>query len=266
MTAKPRVLPGRYSRKPCAHCGSEFLPASWNTKYCKQCRASGKGGLRSTFRSVARIASTCAGCGIEYVTRHTEQRYCGRACAFQSLRDRAEPARRLRQAARAAVKREAKVYKRWARRAKRLATPKPVWTRTCRECCSEFLSRYRRGVFCSRECARKDGKRTERKRRKARLRDVRVESVNPTLVFERDRWLCQLCGCKTLKRARGTCNPRAPELDHIVPLSKGGAHSYKNTQCACRGCNHSKSDAMLGQLRMFGGVATGRPPPPPPRV
>lgn len=31
-------------------------------------------------------------------------------------------------------------------------------------------------------------------------------------------------------------------LDHIVPISKGGPHTYSNTQCLCRDCNLKKSD------------------------
>lgn len=72
------------------------------------------------------------------------------------------------------------------------------------------------------------------KRRKLIERGVRVETVDPMRVLERDRWRCQLCGRSTPRRLRGTIKPNAPELDHIVPISKGGAHSYLNTQCACR--------------------------------
>ena len=38
--------------------------------------------------------------------------------------------------------------------------------------------------------------------------------------------------------------PLSPELDHIHPVSKGGAHSYANTQCLCRQCNAGKSDSL----------------------
>lgn len=78
------------------------------------------------------------------------------------------------------------------------------------------------------------------------------EKVDPLRVFARDGWRCKLCGIKTPPALRGTYKANAPELDHIVPVSKGGAHTYLNTQCACRKCNGLKSDRPLGQLLMFG--------------
>lgn len=80
--------------------------------------------------------------------------------------------------------------------------------------------------------------------RKARQRAVQVEPVNPLKVFERDGWRCRLCGVPTPRAKRGACDADAPELDHIVPLGKRGAHSYANTQCACRRCNAMKSDRL----------------------
>jgi 5-methylcytosine-specific restriction endonuclease McrA len=40
------------------------------------------------------------------------------------------------------------------------------------------------------------------------------------------------------------------ELDHIVPLSRGGKHSIGNTTTACRSCNASKSDRLLMEWRL----------------
>ena len=45
---------------------------------------------------------------------------------------------------------------------------------------------------------------------------------------------------------------RSPELDHIIPLSKGGAHTPENTQCVCRQCNSEKADKPLGQQWLEG--------------
>ena len=59
-------------------------------------------------------------------------------------------------------------------------------------------------------------------------------------VLARDNWTCQLCGEPTPKSLRGTCDPRAPELDHILPIAAGGAHVPENCQCACRECNGAK--------------------------
>lgn len=94
---------------------------------------------------------------------------------------------------------------------------------------------------CRAETARRC-KGVARAKRKARMRGVTAESVSPTRVFERDGWRCRLCGISTPRAKRGTTAHDAPELDHIVPLARGGPHTYANTQCACRECNGFKSD------------------------
>jgi hypothetical protein len=78
------------------------------------------------------------------------------------------------------------------------------------------------------------------------------EAIDPIKVFERDKWKCQLCGTRTPKKKRGTYDDNAPELDHILPVSKGGQHRYTNVQCACRRCNGMKNATPLGQMLLFG--------------
>lgn len=122
--------------------------------------------------------------------------------------------------------------------------------RKCKECGAAFKKERTnsgRTSFCSERCSKKHNKRVHRKAAKARLRGVSVESVDPIRVFERDGWRCHLCGRKTPQERRGTYHKRAPELDHIVPLAKGGEHSYRNTACACRECNAAKRDTVKGQ-------------------
>lgn len=102
-----------------------------------------------------------------------------------------------------------------------------------------------RKFYCSREC-----KVTHRNilrpgaslRRRIKKYGCASEPVNHLLVFERDRWLCGICGKRTVKSRVGTTHSRAPTLDHVIPLSKGGSHSYANVQCAHRFCNISKGN------------------------
>lgn len=118
----------------------------------------------------------------------------------------------------------------------------------CDECGCSFCPVYgsSNATLCMvcKEARAKAQKSAARMLRKAKERAAKVETVNPYRVFERDGWLCRLCGVPTPKAKRGTYEPDAPELDHVVPLSKGGDHSYANTQCACRRCNGAKSDAL----------------------
>jgi len=76
-------------------------------------------------------------------------------------------------------------------------------------------------------------------RRRARERDVLVLPYSDQVICERDGWVCQLC--------RGPVDPRLPRthrdgatIDHIVPISLGGADAPGNVQLAHMGCNASK--------------------------
>lgn len=121
--------------------------------------------------------------------------------------------------------------------------------RICKECGCAYEGKGRSSL-CN-TCYDKHQKtfrRIQRVRRKAFERNVKSENVNPIKVFERDNWTCKLCGIKTPKSKRGLNELNSPELDHIIPISKGGPHVYTNVQCLCRSCNMKKSDKLIGQL------------------
>lgn len=120
----------------------------------------------------------------------------------------------------------------------------------CAGCGRAFEScRTNKCQMCTRRACR--DRYGSKHRDRARYFGVTFESgVTPVKVFDRDGWRCQLCGCKTPKRLRGRNLPLSPEVDHIVPLSCGGGHTWDNVQCACRSCNIKKATKILGQLRL----------------
>lgn len=124
-----------------------------------------------------------------------------------------------------------------------------IYIRPCATCERLFVSRQPHAKFCSQPCM-SQAYGTD-PRAKARRWQVSYERVNKVQVFIRDGWRCQLCGKKLRQRHMGTTRPDAPELDHIIPFAAGGEHTYRNTQCACRQCNHAKGKRPLGQLRLF---------------
>lgn len=84
-------------------------------------------------------------------------------------------------------------------------------------------------------------------KRKAMVRGASYGlSFDPLDVFKRDKYKCLICGIKVQKK--DIYAPNAAELDHIMPLSQGGAHAYYNCQTLCRRCNQAKSNKLIGQL------------------
>lgn len=63
-------------------------------------------------------------------------------------------------------------------------------------------------------------------------------ALNRRAIFARDGHRCQYCGAQ------------AENIDHIVPRSKGGPHSWENVVAACRRCNARKRDHMLEETGM----------------
>lgn len=78
-------------------------------------------------------------------------------------------------------------------------------------------------------------------RARARHFGVEYEEVNAHTVYERDNWVCGICHepvDETLKWPDRMC----ASLDHIHPMSKGGGHTYANSQLAHHRCNTLKSN------------------------
>lgn len=55
-------------------------------------------------------------------------------------------------------------------------------------------------------------------------------------LMHRDRNHCAYCGSK------------ADTVDHVVPRSRGGQHTWENCVAACSTCNHRKADKLLAEL------------------
>lgn len=131
----------------------------------------------------------------------------------------------------------------------------------CQECGSALIVGSHRATYCSDACFRQSKRRLRRKNgsnkgcgphahRAKCFGGERDWSIKNEAIFIRDGWRCRLCGRVTPKRLRGSCDPKAPEVDHIVPLSRGGGHVWHNVQCACRQCNSRKGAKTRGQLRL----------------
>lgn len=67
----------------------------------------------------------------------------------------------------------------------------------------------------------------------------KVPPVNRREVLRRDRNSCQYCG-----------STKNLTLDHVIPRSKGGKHSWDNVVTACERCNAKKGDRTPEQAGM----------------
>jgi len=110
----------------------------------------------------------------------------------------------------------------------------------CVDCARVRDSAYMHRYYESHTAVLKDRIR----RRQLRLSEAYVEFVDDRQVYERDGWTCQLCQQlvdPTLKWP----DPMSASLDHIIPLSRSGPHSYSNVQLAHLVCNEQKNARVL---------------------
>lgn len=223
-----RVRTGKRTTRPanCRVCGDRFdsyastgAPGGWTECCSDRCgrlaRRIRTGSILRSYRVKAvRHRGQCVECGRPYTKSHPSQERCSAKC-------------------RAVL---------WA------WTPKK---KTCPECACSYTQTKRWQQTCSDECsesARRKAASAARVKRRLRVRSGPRDAIDPLKVLARDGWKCQICGVPTPKRLRGTYEPNAPEVDHIIPLAVGGTHTWGNVQCACRECNGKKGATIRGQL------------------
>jgi len=166
----------------------------------------------------------CKECGNSYTAKNRLEEYCSDKCSNQS-------------------------HLRNIRKKYRKRSGLKVRTVICAVCGEEFKTWDKRRNCCSSKCGHKHAKR----QRRSKSRDAFVENISISRLFFRDQGRCQLCG-KKLNLKRQAPHPLTATVDHIIPLSKNGEHSYKNVQLACFSCNSKKGDRLMDigeQLRIF---------------
>ncbi len=67
----------------------------------------------------------------------------------------------------------------------------------------------------------------------------KLPSVSRRELLRRDGHRCQYCG-----------SSKQLTIDHVIPRSKGGTHTWDNVTIACETCNHKKGDKYLNETSM----------------
>lgn len=89
------------------------------------------------------------------------------------------------------------------------------------------------------------------RRRRAAKRNAASEPYTLAEIAARDGHRCQLCRRKVDMSLTGT-DPKAPSIDHVVPLIDGGDDTRANVQLAHFGCNSRKGARGSQQLALVG--------------
>lgn len=68
-------------------------------------------------------------------------------------------------------------------------------------------------------------------------------TLNLNNIFIRDDGRCAYCNKRMERRDEMT-------IDHVVPKSRGGEHTWENCVLSCKKCNHTKENNLLSEIDM----------------
>lgn len=113
--------------------------------------------------------------------------------------------------------------------------------------CGELIWDKANGLC--KECTHKAKEARHDAKRRARI-DSQIIDVDITnkKLYERDNGICYLCGGKCdwndfeIRNGYFIAGHMYPSIDHVIPLSKGGLHSWDNVKLSHKICNSIKSD------------------------
>jgi predicted nucleic acid-binding Zn ribbon protein len=276
-------------KKKCSKCGVEYLATTEFfhkkgnslTSDCKKCRRCESNTKRLSFN--------CNNCGNNFVPKFLDRTtYCSRGCSYEASNKKKKEREEILKEEKKnksiktclacnkefQTKKDQKFCSTECREAtnKNKRIDKYVSNLNknykCKVCNKKFKSEYKnmKRSFCCEECEieykrikkrafRKTTKGKEEKhnwntKRRLKNKSQFVEKVNRKEIYERDKWICQLCGCKVDKRIKYP-HIMSASLDHIIPIAEGGTHESKNCQLAHFICNSKKSNRALNeQLRL----------------
>ena len=238
-------MPNRY----CLRCNESIDHMAARAKYCsrscksqassKRChdRASGKD---VPFIEYGTPRKPCDECGQQ--VKVAGRMFCSRTC--QTIARRKSAGITVSRSTEIAIFVPAKKVRHWPSK-NREASSRYFIHGTCKECGTVFTAAAYTGgktpTFCNPHCSRKHFRRTDKYRRRELIKSQPSEAIYRMSILERDSFTCKLCNEPLDMDAHPNDN-RAPSLDHILPLAKGGSHQTHNLQAAHRQCNAIKSD------------------------
>ena len=117
--------------------------------------------------------------------------------------------------------------------------------RTCEVCGKEFKTTKENRFICK-ACLPNDNKSNHRKRARYYGVDY-VPGISISALMGRDNNTCQICGglCDINDNRWGHFGPLHPSIDHTIPMSAGGGHTWENVQLAHMICNLRKGNKAV---------------------
>lgn len=118
--------------------------------------------------------------------------------------------------------------------------------RICKQCHKTFIPIRVNQLFCCKSCEKRSNHQVNDIKRKRLEKQQAVDDISLDDVYKKYDGICYLCGEKCdyndVRYVNGVPHPLGnyPTREHIIPLSKGGLHTWTNVKLAHLRCNSSK--------------------------
>lgn len=121
----------------------------------------------------------------------------------------------------------------------------------CVVCGKEFETLQPSQKTCTKACS----KTYKNYRNDHRLNKDNIVDKDITLatLYERDKGICYICKreCDWNDKKGFTVGKTYPTIEHLIPLARGGKHSWSNVRLACHECNSKKSATIPNDVKQL---------------
>jgi hypothetical protein len=226
---RPKPQPNLDPWPTCSTTDCQNVPSKKRARSCSSCSRQKKVANRpNTWRNAGK---PCAECGTplgRWQRKHCSTR-CSRRAGARAERKRNPEKYRIRRSE------QRKKSSRRRRLQKLELRAQGAFLKQCLHCDATFDSFTDKGrlkTYCTKRCE----SRAREYRQRARKQNAFVEVVSKKKLLKWQDGRCYHCNCK-IRLDVDTLHPKSLTLDHLVPLSLAGEHSYANTVASCRNCN-----------------------------
>lgn len=133
---------------------------------------------------------------------------------------------------------------------KRIDT-KTYWG-ACKRCGKPYFGLRPNQKYCSHECEKSASWARNDVVRRKNFNDVAIDrDITLEKVYERNHGICYLCGKKcdysdyVMRNGKRCARKNYPSIEHVIPISLGGTHTWDNVKLSCISCNAKKGVKTL---------------------
>lgn len=189
----------------------------------------------------------CLVCGTittrSWITIRHDNVVC-RVCEKENAKRRREERRQIKQEQAKAKQEQHKKELFWSKEFKQKTMA------VCVSCGQLFIPRNDRQICCSEKCTKKH--QNNKDKRVAKIKGAMIDrDISLKILYQKEHGVCYLCNGKCSwsdyyidRNGQKITGGMYPSIDHVIPLAKGGKHSWENVRLAHRECNWIKSDAV----------------------